>query len=72
MDCGQSWELYVDEVQRRLEQKLGRLPFTLDESPDSDHAGGDMGALSLLRVTIDEAWDHWQEWAVFTRAARSE
>lgn len=73
MDCAESWEPYMDEVQRRLVQKLGPLPFTLEESPDSDHSGGDMGALGLLRVTIDEAWDHWQEWAVFTRgAARSE
>jgi hypothetical protein len=61
----------MDEVERRLTQKLGSLPFTLEESADSDHAGGDMGALSLLRVTIDEAWDHWQTWAVFARGARS-
>ena len=71
MDCAASWQPYVDEVQRRLAQRLGSLPFTLEESADSDHSGGDMGALGLLRVTIDDTWDHWQEWAVFTRGARS-
>jgi hypothetical protein len=73
IDCAASWQPYIDNVRQRLTQRLGSLPFTLEESDDSDHSGGDMGALGLLRVTVEEAWDRWQEWAVFVPvAARKE
>lgn len=71
MNCEQSWEPFVAEVQQRLAQQRGPFPFTLDESADDDYTDGDMRLLGLLRVTVDGVWDHWQEWAEFDPPARA-
>ncbi len=70
INCERSWQPFFEEINRRLARKVAPFPYALDEGPDDDHTNGDMSSLGLLRVTVDEVWDRWQEWAVFDPPAR--